>query len=38
LGLYSTYERKQLLAFWTWLTSLKVMFSNSNHLPANDKI
>jgi hypothetical protein len=26
------------LAFWTWLASLKVMFSSSIHLPANNKI
>jgi hypothetical protein len=25
------------LAFWTWLTSLKMMFPSSIHLPANDK-
>jgi hypothetical protein len=38
LGLYSTYERKRgLLAFWTWLTSLKMMFSSSIHLPADKK-
>jgi hypothetical protein len=26
------------LAFWTWLTSLKIIFSSSIHLPANGKI
>jgi hypothetical protein len=26
-------ENMQLLAFWTWLTSLKMMFSSSIHLP-----
>jgi hypothetical protein len=26
------------LAFWTWLISLKLMFSSSIHLPINDKI
>jgi hypothetical protein len=38
-GLYSNMnENMQLLAFCTWLTSLKMMFSSSFHLPANDKI
>jgi hypothetical protein len=37
-SLYSTYERKHAgLAFWTWLTSLIMMFSSSIHLPANGK-
>jgi hypothetical protein len=31
-------ENTWLLAFWAWLTSLKMMFSSSIHLPANDKI
>jgi hypothetical protein len=31
-------ENMQLLAFWMWLTSVKVMFSSSINLPANDKI
>jgi hypothetical protein len=31
-------ENMQLLAFLTWLTSLKMMLSSSMHLPANDKI
>jgi hypothetical protein len=31
-------ESMRPLAFWTWLTSLKMMFSNSIHLPVNNKI
>jgi hypothetical protein len=31
-------ESMQFLAFWAWLTSLKMLFSNSIHLPADDKI
>jgi hypothetical protein len=39
LGLYSTYERKHsAFAFWTWLTSLKMMFYSFIHLPVHDKI
>jgi membrane-bound metal-dependent hydrolase YbcI (DUF457 family) len=30
-------ENMGLLAFWTWLTSLRLMFSSSIHLPENDK-
>jgi hypothetical protein len=30
LGLYSTYEREHAaFGLWTWLTSLKIMFSSS---------
>jgi hypothetical protein len=39
LGLYSHMrENMWPLVFWSWLTSLKMMFSSSIHLPANDKI
>jgi hypothetical protein len=43
LGLYSKYiyiciKNMWLLAFWALLTSLKVMFSSSIHLPVNAKI
>jgi hypothetical protein len=31
-------ENMRLLAFWVWVTSLKMMFSSSIHLPVNDKI
>jgi hypothetical protein len=31
-------ENMRFLAFWAWLTSLKMMFSSSIHLFANDKI
>jgi hypothetical protein len=31
-------ENMQFLAFWTWLTLLKMMFSSSIHWLANDKI
>jgi hypothetical protein len=31
-------ENIRVLAFWARLTSLKVMFSSSIHLPANDKV
>jgi hypothetical protein len=31
-------ENMRFLAFWAWLTLLKVMFSSSIHLLANDKI
>jgi hypothetical protein len=36
---YITHIRENMcpLAFWTWLTSLKMMFPSSIHLPANDK-
>jgi hypothetical protein len=37
---YNLHMRKnmQVLAFWAWLTSLKMMFSSSIHVLANDKI
>jgi hypothetical protein len=31
-------EDMWFLAFWAWLTSLKMMFSSSSHLLADDKI
>jgi hypothetical protein len=31
-------ENMRVLAFWAWLTSLKMMFSSSIHLLVNDKI
>jgi hypothetical protein len=31
-------ENMRPLAFWTWLTSLKMMLSGSIHLPADNKI
>jgi hypothetical protein len=31
-------ESIQFLVFWARLTSLRMMFSNSIHLPANDNI
>jgi hypothetical protein len=39
IGLYPHMrENIQFLAFWVWLTSLKIMFSSSIHLPASDII
>jgi hypothetical protein len=37
---YNTHMRENMwfLAFWDWLTSLKMMLSSSIHLLANDKI
>jgi hypothetical protein len=37
---YNPHMRENMwpLTFWTWLTLLKMMFSSSIHLPANDKI
>jgi hypothetical protein len=37
LGLYSTYESMQLLAFWVWLTSLKMMLGIA-HKQTNKKV
>jgi hypothetical protein len=34
----NTRENMRLLAFWTWLTALKMIFSSSIHFPAKDKI
>jgi hypothetical protein len=35
----STYEGEHtIFGFWARLTSLRMMFSNSIHLPANDNI
>jgi hypothetical protein len=31
-------ENMQFLASWAWLTSLKMIFSSSIHLPTNDKV
>jgi hypothetical protein len=31
-------ENMQPLSFWTWLTSLNMIFSSSIHLPVSDKI
>jgi hypothetical protein len=31
-------ENMRFLVFWAWLTSLRIMFSSSIHLLADDKI
>jgi hypothetical protein len=35
--IFHTWEKMWPLAFSTWFTSPKLMFSSSIHLPANDK-
>jgi hypothetical protein len=35
--IFYIWEKTCPLGFWTWLTSFKMMFCNSTHLPANDK-